>query len=164
MENTGGDFVFKPAGLEDFERLAALRLVVMRPSLEAIGRFEPGRARAHFQRTFRPQHTRLVEVGGVLAGCVALGPARDGDWLLEHFYLATERQGTGLGGRVLSRLLDEADVAGATVWLTVLRESPAGAFYRRFGFVETHTEGVDVFHTRPPRGATGRPPGTAPGP
>jgi hypothetical protein len=42
-----------PAHAEDFEALLALRVTAMRESLERIGRFDPGRARARFL-TIRP--------------------------------------------------------------------------------------------------------------
>jgi len=141
-------FAFAPAGPDDLEALIALRIAAMRPNLERVGRFEPQRARQRFIDGFRPDHTRRIEVDGKLAGCVAMGPAADGDLWLEHFYLFPEHQGCGLGAAVMARLMAEADAAGADVRLSVLTESPANRFYPRFGFVETHREPFDVYYRR----------------
>ena len=141
-------FRFAPAGPDDLEALVAIRIAAMRESLERVGRFDPVRARQRLVDSFRQEQTRLILVQGELAGCVALGPGPDGDLWLEHFYLAPEFQGHGLGGAVLARLLAESDEANAAIRLSVLIESAANTFYPRFGFVETHREEVDIFYRR----------------
>ena len=121
----------------------------MNPQLERIGRLDPERSAARFAREFRSGVTRLIHVDGAFAGCVTFHA--DGDaWVLEHFYLAPERQGRGLGAEVLRRLLAEADAAGAAVRLSVLVESDANRFYPRHGFVETHREAFDIYYRREP--------------
>lgn len=144
-------FTFAPASAGDLERLTALRLAVMAESFNRIGRFNPDRARAWFAETYRPQTTRLILVDGVFAGCVAFYPDAAGAMKLEHFYLAADRQGRGLGSRVLDALLAEADAAGCAVRLTVLRESDAQRLYERRGFVVTGRDDLDVYMERPAR-------------
>lgn len=141
----GTAFAFAPAAPSDLERLVALRLVALRESLEAVGRFTPERARARFVKGFRPEHTRLILRGEVFAGCVAFWPRQDA-WEIEHFYLDPAHQGVGLGGAVMAALLTEA--GDRPVTLTVLRESPANRFYQRFGFVEVGRAGVDILYRR----------------
>ena len=144
-------FVFQQASEQDFERLVALRIETMRPSLERIGRFDPERARQRFRDSFRPGHTRLILTDdGALAGCVALGPVDDG-LLLEHFYIAPAAQGAGLGSAVLLRLLEEAATAALPVRLSVLRESKAGRFYARHGFVIVGQDEWDIYYEWRPR-------------
>ncbi len=139
-------FVFETASEQDFERLFALRIETMRPSLERIGRFDPQRAHERFRRSFRPDHTRLIIADdGTLAGCVALGPDTDG-LLLEHFYIASAAQGRGLGSAVLLRLLEEAQAAGLAVRLSVLQKSEAGRFYARHGFAPVGEDEWDVYY------------------
>ncbi|MDX5331457.1 MAG: GNAT family N-acetyltransferase [Caulobacteraceae bacterium] len=144
-------FVFAPASAGDLERLTALRLAVMAESFNRIGRFNPVRARAWFAETYRPATTRLILVGGQFAGCVAFYPDAAGAMKLEHFYLAADRQGRGLGSQVLDALLAEADAAGCAVRLTVLRESDAQRLYERRGFVVTGRDDLDVYMERPAR-------------
>ena len=68
------DFRFHPATEDDFERLLALRIAAMRPSLERIGRFEPARARERFRSGFLPDFMRLIVDGETLLGCVTFRP------------------------------------------------------------------------------------------
>ncbi len=139
---------FEAASEADFERLLALRVQVMRPHLERIGRFQPERARARFREAYDPAHMRLIVVDGALAGCVSL-KAEAGFYELGQFYLTPEHQGRGAGGAVLARLLAETDAAGLPVRLNVLKQSPAARLYERHGFVRTHEEEWDVFYERP---------------
>jgi len=138
---------FRPASEADFETLLALRIRVLRPHLERVGRFDPERARRYFREGYDPTHLRLLLVDGAFAGCVALKP--DGDGLvLEHFYIDDGFQGRGLGGAVLRLLL--ADAAGKAVRLGVLKGSPAARLYQRHGFVWTHSEPYDDYFLREP--------------
>jgi len=139
---------FSPADEADFERLLALRILVMREHLERIGRFDPDRARLRFRAGFRPTQTRLIEADGAFAGCVTLGRADD-HFELEHFYLTPDCQGRGIGAAVLARLLAEADAAGLPIRLGVLQRSPAARFYERHGFRFTGEDEFDVFYERP---------------
>lgn len=120
----------------------------MHNALARIGRFDSVRSAARFAREFRPGVTRLIHRGGAFAGCVTVYPATDGDWIIEHFYVAPEHQGRGLGDIVLRRLLDEADGAGVAVRLSVLVDSEANRFYPRYGFAETHREAFDIYYRR----------------
>ncbi|EMF50998.1 acetyltransferase [Streptomyces bottropensis ATCC 25435] len=143
------DLNMRPALSRDVGPLAELRAVVMRPDLERLGRYDPGRVRRRFRDSFDPAHTWVIEAGGAVAGCVALRPAADAHWL-EHFYLAPHLQGTGIGTAVLRTLLARADRTGLPVRLNVLRGSPARRLYERHGFRLDAEDPVDVFLTRPP--------------
>ncbi|GHD53717.1 N-acetyltransferase [Thalassobaculum fulvum] len=147
---------FQPATEDDFERLLDLRIRVLRPHLERVGRFDPERARRYFRAGYDPTHLRLILVDGGFAGCVALKPAGDG-LELEHFYLDDAMQGRGVGGAVLARLTGEADAAGLPIRLGVLKGSPAARLYRRHGFVWTHDEPYDDYYLRSPGGDDTRP-------
>jgi len=143
-------FAFAPARASDLEALTELRLAVMAESFNRIGRFNPERARAWFAETYRPETTRLIVVGQETAGCVAFYETAPGVLKLEHFYLQPHWQGRGLGTGVLDTLLAEADAIGATVQLTVLRESDAKRLYDRRGFVVTGRDDLDVYMERAP--------------
>lgn len=138
----------------DLEPLAELRAEVMRADLTRLGRYDPVRVRQRLRDGFRPGDTRVIVVGGVTAGCVALRPAGGEAWL-EHFYLAPQLQGGGIGTAVLAGLLARCDAAGTRVRLTVLRGSPALRLYARHGFVvESDADPVDVLMVREPAGGT----------
>ncbi|GAA5770511.1 hypothetical protein Aros01_07038 [Streptosporangium roseum] len=139
----------RPASMADVEAVAELRAAVLKPDLVRLGRYDAQRVRQRLRDGFTPAHTWMIEVGGAPAGCVALRPAKDTQWL-EHFYLEPDLQGRGIGSAVLSRLLERCDREAAAVRLNVLRGSPARRLYERHGFtVETEDE-VDVFMVRDP--------------
>ncbi|WP_349814993.1 GNAT family N-acetyltransferase [Curtobacterium sp. MCSS17_005] len=75
---------------------------------------------------------------------------------VEHFYLAPDIQGRGVGSTVLRAVLDEPH--DGPTRLNVLVGSPARRLYERHGFVLDTDDGVDVFMTlraadRAPHGA-----------
>jgi GNAT superfamily N-acetyltransferase len=144
-----GDWGVRPATAADVEPVADLRAVVLRADLERLGRYDARRVRQRLRDGFEPAHTRVIEVAGAFAGCVALRPAGDCHWL-EHFYLAPEHQGGGIGSGVLRALLRRCDRAGAVVRLNVLRGSPARRLYERHGFTAETEDPVDVFMVREP--------------
>ncbi|MFI7125080.1 GNAT family N-acetyltransferase [Nonomuraea sp. NPDC050153] len=134
---------------EDVEPIAELRATVLRADLQRLGRFDEHRVRQRFRDSFSPDHTSIIEAGGGFAGCVTLRPAEDG-WWLEHFYLAQDLQGRGLGSAVLRELLGRTDAERATVRLNVLRGSAAQRLYERHGFTVETQDPVDVFMVRQP--------------
>ncbi|QDI67780.1 GNAT family N-acetyltransferase [Streptomyces calvus] len=144
-----GGWGVRPATAADVEPVADLRAVVLRADLERLGRYDARRVRQRLRDGFEPAHTRVIEVAGTFAGCVALRPAGDCHWL-EHFYLAPEHQGGGIGSGVLRALLRRCDRAGAVVRLNVLRGSPARRLYERHGFTAETEDPVDVFMVREP--------------
>ncbi|MBC3992358.1 GNAT family N-acetyltransferase [Streptomyces sp. AC563] len=143
------DWSLRPAAAADVEAVAALRAVVLRADLERLGRYDPRRVRQRLRDGFDPAHTWVIEVGGAFAGCVALRPAAGVRWL-EHFYLAPERQGGGIGSAVLAELLARCDRDRTLVRLNVLRGSPACRLYERHGFTVESEDPVDVFMVRRP--------------
>lgn len=153
---TGLDWRLCPATRFDVDRIVELRAVVMRPDLERLGRYDEKRVRQRLRDNYRPEHTWIVEADGAFAGCVALRP-EDADapaaryFWLEHFYLAPESQGRGLGGEVLRALLAGTDAESVPVRLEVLRGSPARRLYERHGFVLAHEDPVDAHLVRAPR-------------
>lgn len=139
----------RPASPADVEAVAGLRAVVLRDDLERLGRYDPWRVRQRLRDGFDAAHTWVIEVGGAFAGCVALRPAEDAHWL-EHFYLAPDVQGGGVGSGVLRALLERCDRDGVRVRLNVLRGSAARRLYERHGFTVESEDAVDVFMVRPP--------------
>ncbi|MEU3660464.1 GNAT family N-acetyltransferase [Streptomyces sp. NPDC032940] len=143
------EWELRPASTSDVEAVAELRAVVLRADLERLGRYDERRVRQRLRDGFDPAHTWVIEVGGAFAGCVALRPAEDARWL-EHFYLAPQAQGAGIGSAVLRALLARCDRGGDAVRLNVLRGSPARRLYERHGFTAETEDAVDVFMVREP--------------
>ncbi|WP_233512503.1 GNAT family N-acetyltransferase [Micromonospora deserti] len=138
----------------DVEAVAQLRAVVLRADLERLGRYDEQRVRQRLRDAFDPAHTWVIEVGGELAGSVALREAEDARWL-EHFYLAPHLQGRGVGSGVLRGLLEQCDRDGVPVRVNVLQGSPARRLYERHGFTLETEDPVDVFMIRSSGGPSG---------
>ncbi|WFR64992.1 GNAT family N-acetyltransferase [Paenibacillus amylolyticus] len=128
----------------DQEQLADLRALVLYDDLTRLGRYDDVKVRERFRNTFDPVHTRIIEVEGSMAGCVALKPKAE-VYLLEHFYIHPDYQGQKIGTQVLNMLLKLDKVQGRRVTLNVLQGSPARRLYERFGFMLDSEDEVDVF-------------------
>lgn len=123
--------------------IAELRAQVMRADLERLGRWDPVRVRQRFLSGFHPAHTFVIDVGASAAGVIAVRPEAEEQWI-EHFYLAPEYQGQGLGSAVL-RYVMAAQRDHRPFRLNVLQGSPARRLYERNGFVHEHEDPIDVF-------------------
>ncbi|GAA4520446.1 GNAT family N-acetyltransferase [Actinoallomurus oryzae] len=139
----------RPAEPADVEAIAELRAIVMRPDLERLGRFDEHRVRQRLRDSFSPRHTSVIVVDGALAGSVTVRPAEGGRWL-EHFYLAPDLQGRGLGSAVLRTLLERIDADRVPVRLNVLQGSAARRLYERHGFTVEDQDPIDVSMVRRP--------------
>jgi len=143
------DWALRSAEPTDVEPIAELRASVMRPDLERLGRYDEHRVRQRFRDSFSPQHTSVIVADGAFAGCVTVRPTEDSRWL-EHFYLAPDLQGRGLGSAVLRTLLEQTDADGVPVRLNVLQGSAAQRLYERHGFTVEDQDPVDVYMVRQP--------------
>lgn len=130
-----------PATDEDADQLARIRVDAMRPSLEAVGRFDPERARRRFLDTFSPDDTRVIKSDGAIAGFYVV--RRRADHLyLDHLYLRPDQQGKGVGRLIIEQIKGEARRLSLPIRLMAFKESAANAFYRNSGF---HFVGAESF-------------------
>ncbi len=136
---------FDGAKLTDAKRLANLRVKAMQPSLEAVGRFNQERARRRFLDGFVPDDTTLVFSGKQLLGFFELRD-RGGHLYLDHFYIAPETQGRGIGSMILQWILRDAAERDLPVRLMALNGSAANKFYRLHGFEVTAQEEFDTHY------------------
>ncbi|CAI8849530.1 GNAT family N-acetyltransferase [Kosakonia sp. YIM B13611] len=122
--------------------LAELRVDAMRPSLEAINRFDPIRARERFLATFTDKETFILCWQDEIVGFYVL---RDFPTYLylDHFYINNKFQGKGVGKDVVKRIQEKATHLGKAIRLIALKESPANDFYLALGFIFERVEGVD---------------------
>ena len=91
---------------------------------------------------------------GMLVACVYLEPSKDGRCYLGLLSITPDRQGTGLGQRVLAQAEKFARDAGChTMWLRTLsaRTPPLRPYYERFGYTLLEmTPLPPVFHPKIP--------------
>ncbi|MBH9576392.1 GNAT family N-acetyltransferase [Inhella proteolytica] len=141
---------FAPVAAEDFEALLALRIRAMRPALEALGRFDPERARARFLGQFEPEAMRWVMRDGARVGLLTLRKGQQ-PWHLRHMYLEPEAQGQAVGAWVIGQAQQEAAAAGAGIALEALRGSAANRFYQRHGFAGVAEDELECSYRWEPR-------------
>lgn len=136
---------FDPVQADDFDALAELRALTMRPSLERLGRNDPQRSRRRLQAGFAPEPMRWICLDGERIGFYSLFP-QEAAWRLDHLYVRPVMQGRGVGGAVMRRLI--AQTQGSAMRVTALRGSESNGFYRRYGFVQTGESEWDIEYER----------------
>lgn len=129
----------------DKDALARLRISAMQESLEAVGRFDPVRARARFVDGFDREATRKILIAGQLAGFYVVKENID-HLYLDHFYIAPAYQGKGIGASVLTSLVLSARERMLPLRLGALRGSRSNHFYQSHGFVPTHEDEWDIYY------------------
>lgn len=151
LDMTSGTITLRPVSQGDGESLAELRVVAMRESLEAVGRFDPERARSRFLSGFVPEYTREILVDGMCVGFVVVRPLDD-ELLLDHLYIAPAAQGRGIGSQVLAVVFAEADLANQNIRVGALKQSRSNLFYLRHGFEFVSATDWDNYYVRRPGG------------
>lgn len=129
----------------DAEQLADMRAQAMRPSLEAVGRFDPDRVRNRFLGAFQPSETRIVHVGNKVAGFFVVRHRAD-HLYLDHLYLAAAFQGQGLGREIVEALQADATRLSLPIRLMALNGSPANEFYLSCGFAFVSADALDTIY------------------
>ena len=139
---------FGPVGEADFEPLLAMRIDVMREHLERVFRYKPSRARRIFREHFDEPGMRLILLDGERVGCVGFHRHAQ-EIRIDSFYLDRRLHNSGLGTKILTVLLAEADAARLPVRLEVLAGSKADRFYLRHGFMKLREDEIEGYYERP---------------
>jgi GNAT superfamily N-acetyltransferase len=140
---------FRPAATEDAGALADLRVLSMKDSLMALGRFDPVRARDRFLSGFEPRCTWQIYEKEQRVGFWVLKP-QDPAWLLDHLYVLPSHQGRGIGAQVLAHIFAQADLEGRVLRLGALKGSRSNDFYLRHGFAKVDEAEWDFYYERQP--------------
>lgn len=139
----------QPAVAADFNALLALRIRAMQPSLQALGRFDPERAREQFASTFLPEHMQHIVQGGQRVGCVSLRP-KPAALRMDHLYIEPAAQKQGIGAWVMDWARSLADLRQQPLELAALQGSDANRFYQRHGLKELSRSDFDIEYRRAP--------------
>ena len=138
----------QPSRPEDVAALAELRVAAMKESLEAVGRFDPNRARERFLSGYNHEKTKKVLLEGELVGFYVLLDKTD-HFYLDHLYIHPSFQCKQLGSQLMERIKAFAADAGLSIRLGALKESRSNDFYQSHGFVKTHEEAFDNYYELP---------------
>ncbi len=138
---------FVQAKTNHLEQLVQIRTVAMRPSLEAVGRFDLDRVRQRLIDNFFPEFTQLICLVDKVIGFYTLRPV-DGLLLLDHLYIDPKSQGLGVGGVTLNRLFALASNESKTIRVGALIGSDSNRFYTANGFVLVSSGEFDHYYER----------------
>ncbi len=129
----------------DAEILASIRVRAMRPSLEALGRYDPVVAKRRFLDKYDPRNTTKIIMAGDLVGFYVILPSQDHIYL-DHLYIEPLYQGGGIGTAVLNRVKVFASEKSLPIKLGALKGSRSNSFYISQGFEKTHEEEWDIYY------------------
>ena len=135
----------EPVTQEEAERLADLRAIAMKPSLEALGRYDVNRVRNRFLDTFLISDTFKIMMNNELVGFYVLRDKRD-HFYLDHLYIHPNFQNLKLGKRVLNIIIEKAKERGISIRLGALRNSPSNRFYLKNGFLKIAEDEFDIYY------------------
>ena len=135
----------EPVTQEEAERLADLRAIAMKPSLEALGRYDVNRVRNRFLDTFLISDTFKIMMNNELVGFYVLRDKRD-HFYLDHLYIHPNFQNLKLGKRVLNIIIEKARERGISIRLGALRNSPSNRFYLKNGFLKIAEDEFDIYY------------------
>ena len=100
------------------------------------------------------EHGIVVEEGRGIGRLLVL--RSESEIRLVDIALLPGRQGSGIGSRLIQRLLDEGDGAGKPVTLHVEKDNPALRLYERMGFVKVRETGDRFFMEKVPERHAGK--------
>ena len=133
---------------KDGDLLAEIRASAMKPSLEALGRFDEDRVRRRFLETFVPSDTVKLISNDELLGFYVVRNRVDHVYL-DHLYVKPEYQSRKIGKTALNKVVSEAHARGLPVRLGALQGSKSNDFYANNGFVYSHEDEYDIYYEHP---------------
>mgnify|MGYP006371814185 CR=1 FL=1 len=144
------EVILRPVTQSDADLLADLRVKAMKESLEAVGRFDPVRAKNRFLENFDPLSTREILIRNERVGFIVV--KKVGDYLcLDHLYIDPQHQSKGIGTAVLQQIFEDADSSHKAIKLGALKQSRSNDFYKRHGFVFSESGEWDNYYLRKPK-------------
>jgi GNAT superfamily N-acetyltransferase len=138
----------RAATQEDCPFLWRLVVETMKGYVEETCGWDEGYQRERFQLTFKPECIQIIQCEEVSIGLWEVARNED-PWLLQRIAIRPEFQNRGIGGRLVSDLLSEAEEARCGVALQVLRVNPARQLYARLGFQVTGENATHIQMSRP---------------
>ena len=123
---------FRAATEADLPFLLELRQKTMSEHLRLSG-VEPSESERSERVLARFDCAQIILLSGTPIGLLKVAKDEK-QWDLMQVQLVPEKQGAGLGGKIVKKLIDEAAQLHASVRLSVLRANPARRLYERLGF------------------------------
>ena len=86
-----------------------------------------------FKGQWDPGQVRMVALDGLDIGWLQTG-TQDGDFFIAQLFVDRPFQRRGIGTDLMKRLIEEAERAGQSVRVEVVKINPARRLYERLGF------------------------------
>jgi N-acetylglutamate synthase-like GNAT family acetyltransferase len=137
----------RPASGEDVDWLADVFTRSMREAITAArGSWDFEREDAQFRAQLQIANTRVIRVEGTDVGLVTVRALDRELWEMHTLCVQPDRQGAGVGARIMQDVMIAAQTAGSAVELSVLKtNSRSEHFYERLGFAKI---GTSTHHIR----------------
>ncbi|MFM2486955.1 GNAT family N-acetyltransferase [Celerinatantimonas yamalensis] len=129
----------------DGNKLAEIRAAAMKPSLEAIRRFDENRVRSRFLESFVPDETFKIVYDNEVVGFYVVRDKGDHIYL-DHLYVEPSFQNMKIGKSVIDKVKKDATQRGLPVRLGALRGSKSNDFYKQNGFIKTNEDEFDLYY------------------
>ena len=109
--------------------------------VDQIWGWDEGLQRRLHVKDFEPGKFKIVHLDGQDIGLLSVREEGNRFWI-SQIYILPIHQNKGYGTRLIQNVIAEADRAGKSVKLQVLKINPARKLYERLGFVVTGTNGA----------------------
>jgi len=134
-------FALRPATPADAEFCYQVHKAAMGEYVTAIWGWDEQVQRAFHERAFNPHRWQIITAGQADIGMLD-AEYRPGEIYLARIEIHPGHQGQGIGTRIISALLEEAERKGQALVLDVLTVNRrAQALYRRLGLTEVARHG-----------------------
>jgi ribosomal protein S18 acetylase RimI-like enzyme len=118
----------------DYEYLWRLHVRTMRGYVEhTFGPWDEGWQRQYFAQHVRPSDVDIVEIDGKRAGVLVVTRSPT-EYYVNAIAIEPRWQNRGIGSKLLTSIVEEANAAGVSVGLRVMKVNPARRLYERLGF------------------------------
>jgi len=122
----------RPAIDEDFDYCRRLYFGEMQWIIEEL-HLHRAAQELKFKEQWDPAQVRMVALDGVDVGWLQTG-TQDDDFFIAQLFVDQPFQRKGIGTELMKRLIEEAERAGQSVRLEVVKINPARRLYERLGF------------------------------
>lgn len=117
---------------------------------ELFGRRGDDVEQSKFAQFYDESHTSIVELDGEPVGWLTTFRGTNSIEIAQ-IYIVRERQGQGLGTRLIQELIAEAESDGKTLTISTAKINPARRLYERLDFVNVSESKFKVYMVRAPR-------------
>jgi ribosomal protein S18 acetylase RimI-like enzyme len=139
-------FSLRQATAEDLDILDSIHTKNMKGYVERV---YPWNATL-FRNNFHPEEYQVIELNQKIIGFMKVVLSKQELYLAE-IQILEKYQNQGIGTKLISSLIQEAEDTSKRLWLKVLKGNPAENLYKRLGFIVfaeslTHKQMVLVSH------------------